>query len=266
MARDSLATGELATRVIADRLYPGKAISEMTESEKQTVTTLSLLAGDLAAGTVGDSTTNAVAGAQASQNAQKQLVAMVEEFNAQNCAGLSAEACSAKISEHRNELLKGAAGFGVDFVPVVGDIKGFAEVQSAIDYLAAMVGLIPIAGDAVGKAIKAAEMALKKGDVAEASKLINKASDEIAGSVAHTGAAVNLDEVNRFKFDPPLARTSLQKVLPPPNCEILWAGNWNVLSLMPVVPILYFPADQTKGKLLTLCLQQQKVQRKKLRG
>ncbi|MBN3192778.1 VENN motif pre-toxin domain-containing protein, partial [Pectobacterium brasiliense] len=41
----------------------------MTESEKQTVTTLSLLAGGLAAGTVGDSTTNAVAGAQASQNA-----------------------------------------------------------------------------------------------------------------------------------------------------------------------------------------------------
>ncbi|MBI0432211.1 hypothetical protein WCT83_24050, partial [Pectobacterium parmentieri] len=37
------ATGELAARVIADRLYPGKAISEMTESEKQTVTTLSLL-------------------------------------------------------------------------------------------------------------------------------------------------------------------------------------------------------------------------------
>ncbi|MFW5407389.1 VENN motif pre-toxin domain-containing protein [Pectobacterium brasiliense] len=63
------ATGELAARVIADRLYPGKAISEMTESEKQTVTTLSLLAGGLAAGTVGDSTTNAVAGAQASQNA-----------------------------------------------------------------------------------------------------------------------------------------------------------------------------------------------------
>ncbi|WJM80601.1 cytidine deaminase-like fold-containing protein [Pectobacterium brasiliense] len=63
------ATGELAARVIADRLYPGKAISEMTESEKQTVTTLSLLAGGLAAGTVGNSTTNAVAGAQASQNA-----------------------------------------------------------------------------------------------------------------------------------------------------------------------------------------------------
>ena len=41
------------------------------------------------------------------QNAQKELVAAVEEFKAQNCAGMSADACSAKISEHRDELLKG---------------------------------------------------------------------------------------------------------------------------------------------------------------
>ncbi|MFP1787688.1 hypothetical protein [Lonsdalea quercina] len=77
------------------------------------------------------------------QNAQKQLVAAVEEFKAQHCTGMSADACSAKISEHRDELLKGASGFGLDFVPVVGDIKGFAEAQSAIDYLGAMAGLIP---------------------------------------------------------------------------------------------------------------------------
>ncbi|MCA6221774.1 hypothetical protein [Photorhabdus antumapuensis] len=61
----------------------------------------------------------------------------------------------------------------------MGDIKSFAEAQNAIDYLAAVVGLVPIAGDAAGKAIKAAETALEKGNVAEASKLINKASDEI---------------------------------------------------------------------------------------
>lgn len=113
------------------------------------------------------------------QNAQKELVAAVEEFKAQNCAGLSSDACSAKISEHRDELLKGAADFGVDFVPVLGDIKSFAEAQSSLDYLVAVIGIIPGAGDAAGKVIKAAETALKKGDVAEASKLLNKASDEI---------------------------------------------------------------------------------------
>ncbi|WP_431191558.1 cytidine deaminase-like fold-containing protein [Pectobacterium colocasium] len=73
------ATGELAARVIADRLYPGKAISEMTESEKQTVTTLSLLAGGLAAGTAGDSTSNAVAGAQAGRNAVENNFLSVSE-------------------------------------------------------------------------------------------------------------------------------------------------------------------------------------------
>ncbi|WP_284070725.1 hemagglutinin repeat-containing protein [Pectobacterium quasiaquaticum] len=198
-------SGELAARAIMAAQYPGKTANDLTEEEKQSVSALSTLASGLVSGLAGNSTASAASGAQSGrnavennalsdiienkvsgvsqeekyQNAQKQLVAAVEEFKAQNCAGLSAEACSAKISEHRNELLKGAAGFGLDFVPVVGDIKGFAEAQSAIDYLAAAVGLIPGAGDAAGKAIKAAEVALKKGDVAEASKLINKASDEI---------------------------------------------------------------------------------------
>lgn len=98
------------------------------------------------------------------QNAQKELVAAVKEFKAQNCAGVSAEACSAKISEHRDELLKGAVSFGLDFVPVVGDIKSFAKAQSALDYLVFAVSIIPGAGDATGKAIKAAEAALDPGD------------------------------------------------------------------------------------------------------
>ncbi|MFU9139272.1 hypothetical protein ACLRGG_21345, partial [Erwinia tasmaniensis] len=77
------------------------------------------------------------------------------------------------------QMVKDVAGTGLDFVPIIGDIKGFTEAQSALDYLAAAIGVIPGAGDVAGKAIKAAETALKKGDVAEASRLINKASDEI---------------------------------------------------------------------------------------
>ncbi|TDB62472.1 DUF637 domain-containing protein, partial [Photorhabdus khanii] len=70
--------------------------------------------------------------------------------------------------------------FGTDFVPVVGDIKSFVEARSAIDYLAAAVGIIPGIGDAASKSIKTAEKALAKGDISEASRLINKASDEIS--------------------------------------------------------------------------------------
>ncbi|HGM6325128.1 TPA: hypothetical protein ACKP8G_004856, partial [Serratia marcescens] len=74
--------------------------------------------------------------------------------------------------------------------PVVGDIKSFAEAQSALDYLVAAIGIIPGAGDAAGKAIKAAEAALKKGDLAEASSLINKASGEISAKTP-TGSKGN---------------------------------------------------------------------------
>ncbi|WP_455853837.1 DNA/RNA non-specific endonuclease [Pantoea endophytica] len=139
------------------------------------------------------------------QSAQNQLKAAVEEFKAQNCAGLGAEACSAKMDAHRNELLAGFGGFGLDFVPVVGDIKSFAEAQGAIDYLAAVVGLIPGAGDVAGKAIKGAKEALKQGDVAEASKLINQASDEIvavSGSKGNWSKELNNPQPNKtYKLD-----------------------------------------------------------------
>ncbi len=82
--------------------------------------------------------------------------------------------------DERRESLKETLAAGADFVPVVGDIKSFAEAQNALDYLAAAVGLIPGAGDAAGKAIKAAETALKKGDLAEASRLINEGSEYIS--------------------------------------------------------------------------------------
>jgi filamentous hemagglutinin len=80
----------------------------------------------------------------------------------------------------RREELKDILFTGADFVPVVGDIKDFAEAHSALDYLVAAVGVIPGAGDTAGKAIKAAETALKKGDLPEASRLINEGSEYIS--------------------------------------------------------------------------------------
>ncbi|MCI4226882.1 hypothetical protein MRO82_21165, partial [Dickeya dianthicola] len=107
------------------------------------------------------------------QKAREYVEAENERYKKENCAGLSAEACSVKMYDERREALKETLAAGADFVPVIGDIKSVAEAQSALDYLAAAVGLIPGAGDAAGKAIKAAETVLKKGELAEASKLIN---------------------------------------------------------------------------------------------
>ncbi len=200
------AGGELAARELMKHIHGENVkVSDLSEEEKQTISTLSTLAAGLAGGIAGDSTGSAITGAQAGKNAVennalsdiverqlsgesqadkyqkalKQIEAAEVELKVQHCAGLSSDACSAKIDAYRAELFKGATSFGIDFVPIAGDIKSFAEAQSAIDYLAAVVGLVPVAGDAAGKAIKAAEKALVKGDVTEASKLINKASDEI---------------------------------------------------------------------------------------
>jgi len=61
--------GELAARVIADELFPGKALSELSESEKQQVSGLSQLAAGIAGGLAAGNSLGAVTGAQAGKNA-----------------------------------------------------------------------------------------------------------------------------------------------------------------------------------------------------
>ncbi len=56
------ATGEVVG-MIATQMY-GKPVSELSETEKQTVSTLATVAAGLAGGLVGDSGASAVAGAQ----------------------------------------------------------------------------------------------------------------------------------------------------------------------------------------------------------
>ncbi|HHR8284181.1 TPA: hypothetical protein ACS9WW_004171 [Salmonella enterica subsp. enterica serovar Muenchen] len=111
--------------------------------------------------------------------AKERVEAENERYRKENCAGMSADACSVKMYSQRQEELKTILSTGADFVPVVGTIKSAVEAQSALDYLNVAASLIP--GERVASGVlKAAEKALVKGDVAEASKLINKASDEIA--------------------------------------------------------------------------------------
>ncbi|KPA05497.1 filamentous hemagglutinin outer membrane protein [Pantoea agglomerans] len=200
------ASGAVMGEYIAQQLYPGVKRSDLSEEQRQTISALGTLAAGLAGGVVGDSTADAVAGAQAGktslennalsdiaqaqsegktpeQKAGEYVEAENERYKKANCGGMSAEACSVKMYTERREALKDMASLGADFVLVVGDIKSFAEAQSALDYLVAAIGIILGAGDAAGKVIRAAETALKKGDVAEASKLINKASDEVSATL-----------------------------------------------------------------------------------
>lgn len=199
------ASGELMARYIAGELYPDVKPENLTEDQKQTLSALGTLAAGLAGGLVGDGTGDAVAGAQSGKNAVENnalsdivqaqsegktleqkageyVEAENERYKKVNCGGMSAEACSVKMYTERREALKDMVSTGADFVPVVGTIKSAAEAQSALDYLNVAASLIPGERVAAG-VLKAAEKALAKGDIAEASTLINKASDEIATTI-----------------------------------------------------------------------------------
>ena len=63
------ATGELAARAIMAAMYPGKAVSDLSEEQKQTVSTLATISAGMAGGLAGDSTASAAAGAQGGKNA-----------------------------------------------------------------------------------------------------------------------------------------------------------------------------------------------------
>ncbi|WP_231495132.1 VENN motif pre-toxin domain-containing protein [Bibersteinia trehalosi] len=71
-AVEAAATGagsEAAADFIVQTLYEGKSTKELSESEKQTVTFLSQLAGGLASGIIGDSTQSAAVGADIGKRA-----------------------------------------------------------------------------------------------------------------------------------------------------------------------------------------------------
>ena len=63
------ATGELVARAIADIYYPGVKMSDLTESQKQTISSLASVSAGIAGGLAGDSTSAAAAGASAGKNA-----------------------------------------------------------------------------------------------------------------------------------------------------------------------------------------------------
>lgn len=65
------ATGELAANAIAGMLYPGKAVSDLSEEQKQTVSALATISAGMAGGLAGNSTASAMAGGQAGKNSSE---------------------------------------------------------------------------------------------------------------------------------------------------------------------------------------------------
>ncbi len=93
------ATGELAAKAIAGILYPGKAVSDLSEEQKQTASALATISAGMAGGLAGDSTGSAVAGGQAGKNtAENNSLALV----ARGC--VVAAPCRTKVAEQLLEI------------------------------------------------------------------------------------------------------------------------------------------------------------------
>ncbi|NIE69475.1 hemagglutinin repeat-containing protein [Pantoea sp. Acro-807] len=97
------ASGAAMGEYIAQRMYPGTDRSDLTETQRQTISALGTLAAGLAGGVAGDSTAGAVAAAQAGRNAVEynhlspaQQKSRSEELTA--CG--SDSSCKASVREH----------------------------------------------------------------------------------------------------------------------------------------------------------------------
>ncbi|WP_415186283.1 hemagglutinin repeat-containing protein [Photorhabdus akhurstii] len=109
------ASGELAAQVLIKQLYgDGANVSELTEEQKQTISTLSTLAAGLAGGIAGDSSASALTGAQAGKNAIENNA--LASRNLGDCRTLSPEACGKAKELSQRILDKG--------LPSVEDMRG----------------------------------------------------------------------------------------------------------------------------------------------
>ena len=78
--------------------------------------------------------------------------------------------------EAHSPLIRKAGEVIVDFTPVIGDVKSFAQADSVADYFFAAAGLAPVVGDALQKSYKAAKAA---GNIVEAKNVLSKAAAQL---------------------------------------------------------------------------------------
>ena len=207
-------TGEATAEIIA-RAY-GKPVSELTANEKENISTLSQLAGGLAAaltakanGTTTEQGGNflaATAGAETAKRAVENNFALETALNNPQVDWTAEAKAQEKISEAERQAMEAfekehpelvkklkttgdIASFVADLTPGIGDIKSFAEAEDGLDYALATVGLIP-GSEIVTKPLKAAKVSYQKaraaeklGNLAEAAKHQQEAARYIDNSV-----------------------------------------------------------------------------------
>nr|WP_228198633.1 polymorphic toxin-type HINT domain-containing protein [Acinetobacter baylyi] len=213
---------EAAAGYLAERYNDGKtAINPKTgqfdpnllsEDAKTLIRDLTAAIGAVVGGIVGDSAFNAQLAGVVGQNAvennidspadRKDAKANANQLYKSACASAGLAAGSAACGQYlRNEtavLIKQAGSLTLDFIPIIGDIKGFAEAESVGDYIFATAGLIPIVGDAAKEYDKAQKLfneASKVGDVAKMKAAMNDAVQACSGGACFTaGTLIKTDQ------------------------------------------------------------------------
>jgi hypothetical protein len=67
----------------------------------------------------------------------------------------------------------------LDFTPIIGGAKGFAEAQTKGDYFFAMLGVVPLVGDGAKEAYKAYREAKAAGDINGMQNAIDMAKNQV---------------------------------------------------------------------------------------
>jgi filamentous hemagglutinin len=124
------ASAELAARAIMATLYPGKTAGQLTEEEKQTVSTLATISAGMAGGIAGDSTSGAAGGAQAGKNAAEN----------NSLSGDKARESVKQSAEYLKDQVRDKLGNGTTSAIANAIINGLADTGDAalgsVDYAA----------------------------------------------------------------------------------------------------------------------------------
>ncbi|WP_167817551.1 hemagglutinin repeat-containing protein [Citrobacter tructae] len=150
------ATGELAARAIAGMLYPDVTdLSQLSEDQKQTISTLATISAGMAGGLSGDSTASAAAGAQAGKNA-------VEN---NSLSGDKAREAAKQAAESLKNQVREKLGEGTTSAIANAIINGLADTGDA----------------ALGSADYAADAAMALASCAAGDSYCSKAMSDLAG-------------------------------------------------------------------------------------
>ena len=253
--------GEVAADIIRKQLY-SKEVKDLTEEEKQTISALSQLASGLAVAAGGGNIGDASAAISSSKNAvenneenrvfdffftESKMIAQYNCYTDDVCNNLddnarehaileqSAETQKEIIEPYKEagELLANIENILLDFTPIIGDAKAFAEAENVIDYTIASVGLIPGVGDAVVQLLKEAKAALKVGDTKKAIELAQEAQDKLNAldvgtfrelkAKAKVGDGLEHDHIPSFAALKKAEETRLGRPLTPTETKKLYA-------------------------------------------